>query len=299
MRIINCTLPRNCNIFLFGDDHEGAALRHNKGFEQLVDKINSDYGGLKHTRNFAVDHGDCIEGITIDDKRYHFFETKERSILQQIENAKKHRKHIAKKLLVGLDGNHPFKLSRTIGNISQQVYQGTEGNPSYLRVPYGTWACVLVYKDKLGFVMFRHYATHGFGSITSQAKDVDQELANKLALLKKKLKKKVGNALLMSMGHTHQLLVNRPKKRLVINEVYGSLEASHSSNSIVNSDNEIPPDDRYYVNTGSFLKQFDLKSGDHFSGYAERAGYDPIELGFAVCRVRDGNIADIDEVFLE
>ena len=45
----------------------------------------------------------------------------------------------------------------------------------------------------------------------------------------------------------------------------------------------IPTEQRWYVNTGAVLKLY----GEGVSGYAEVAGYDPIELGFAVVEVRD------------
>ena len=34
------------------------------------------------------------------------------------------------------------------------------------------------------------------------------------------------------------------------------------------------------------------------SGYAERFGYDPIELGFVIVRVRDKQIVDIDKIVI-
>ena len=51
----------------------------------------------------------------------------------------------------------------------------------------------------------------------------------------------------------------------------------------------IHPDNRWYVNTGSFCRLY----VEGVSGYAERAGYDPMEIGFPVLRVRDGKIQGI------
>ena len=89
MRILSYNMPKDWNYFLFGDSHIGANLRHDKGFAQMVDMINSSYGGLSHKKNFAIDHGDIIEAITIDDPRFSVFDTREACILSQMEMAKK------------------------------------------------------------------------------------------------------------------------------------------------------------------------------------------------------------------
>ena len=53
-------------------------------------------------------------------------------------------------------------------------------------------------------------------------------------------------------------------------------------------------DNRWYVNTGSFLRLY----GHNVSGYGEAAEYDPIQLGFAVARVRNRKIIGIDKVYV-
>jgi len=61
-------------------------------------------------------------------------------------------------------------------------------------------------------------------------------------------------------------------------------------------DSFIHPDLRWYVNTGSFYKLY--ADGKNVSGYAERAGYDPNELGYVVVRVKDGIINDVERVVI-
>ena len=70
----------------------------------------------------------------------------------------------------------------------------------------------------------------------------------------------------------------------------------------------IPPDLRWYVNTGGFLKLYSdivyedddvpIEQSRLGSGYAERAMYPPQELGFAICLIRDNSLVDVKEVFL-
>jgi len=200
MKVINHTLPRDFNLFLIGDSHEGTILRSDKGWEQFVDMLNSDYGDLKASRNRWCDHGDMIEAIATDDKRYFDLTHKKGSTLtRQIDTAIKQREKIKKKCLFILQGNHERKLHR---------YGDFVGDPEVensickaLNVPYGTYECINVYKDAQGFLMFRHFASHGFRSIRSAAKDADQRLGNRLASLKILLQWKVANCLLQSMGH--------------------------------------------------------------------------------------------------
>lgn len=284
MKIINHTLPRGCNIFLVGDSHEGTVMRYDKGWDQFVDMVTSEYDGLKATRNFWIDHGDMIEAVMTDDPRYYDLTTRESSVIRQIDNAIKQRYGIRKKCLFILQGNHERKLHR-YGDITEQVCKD-------LNVPYGTFSAIAVYKDKAGWLMFRHYASHGFGTIKSQAKDPDQELGNKLANLKMKMKWKVANALLCSMGHTHQLLINCPSPKLLIMEEGGEITAEYTSPR--KTDGNIHGDFKWYVNSGSFVRTF----GEGVSSYSEVAGYDPTDLGFAVVAIRKGVIERIDEIKL-
>ena len=54
----------------------------------------------------------------------------------------------------------------------------------------------------------------------------------------------------------------------------------------------IHPDHRWYVSAGSFLKLYE----EGVSGYAEIGEYDPVELGFAIARVRNQKIVWVDKV---
>jgi hypothetical protein len=55
----------------------------------------------------------------------------------------------------------------------------------------------------------------------------------------------------------------------------------------------IHPDSRHYLNTGSMLKLY----SPGVSGYAERFGYDPVELGYGKITV-DGDIQSVERVVL-
>ena len=69
---------------------------------------------------------------------------------------------------------------------------------------------------------------------------------------------------------------------------------NYTNNDIVQNAKYIEPNNRIYVNTGSFYKLYEYG----ISGYAERAGYDPIELGFTIAKVRNGKLIGVDKIVI-
>ena len=116
--------------------------------------------------------------------------------------------------------------------------------------------------------------------------------ANRELSLKSKFTEKFGDCLLNSMGHTHQLIVVRPIPQPYMATVDNGLKMKYTKPT--KTDGFIDPDHRWYVNTGSFYRAYK----DGVSSYVEKAGYNPVELGFAVVRVRGGNIEDIDKIIV-
>ena len=285
MQILKHKLPANFNLFLFGDDHEGTLLRYDKGWRKLVDMMESEFEGVKPRHNYGIHHGDFIEGILVDDYRFDMLTTKEAFVLRQLDEARRNMEPIKDRLLCFLDGNHPRKLQK-FGQITEYFCNEKLGRPEI----YGTYAAHNTYLDNRGKVIFRHFCTHGAGSISSVADDIERARANMRLSLKRKLKNKFGDTLLMSMGHTHKLIICKPTNVLYMQGANG--EVSQEYTSPKRTDGFIHPDYRYYVNTGSFYRLY----GDGVSGYGEVANYDPIQLGFAVAIVRNKKLIDVKEV---
>ena len=289
MRLLSYDMPKNWNYFLFGDSHIGANLRHDKGFRKMVDMINSPYEGLSAKYNYAIDHGDIIEAICVDDKRYSVYDTREACILSQMEMAKKELWPIRKKLLAVLDGNHPHKLHK-FGPLTHFVCK-------QLGVSFGTDQTVLTFCYK-GKLQFKHFAAHGSGSICSIADDVERRVLNWRLALKRKLRDMAGDCLLGSMGHTHKIIISPPSEVLYLTN-NGKKIDQHYATPESGSD-YIHPDYRWYINTGGFLKIYGetvfedddvpIEKTKLGSGYAERAMYAPLNLGFVVLLIRDGQI---------
>ena len=295
MRLLSYRMPKNYNLFLFGDDHIGARLRHEKGFLKLCRMLHSEYNGCK--KNYGIHFGDFIEAITIDDPRYSDFDTLQASILAQMEAARRIYRPIADDMLLMLDGNHPFKLHK-IGKITATVCHN-------LGIDFGTYSCKASFHNKDGSLQFKGFFTHGSGSISSIADDPERRYLNWRLALKRKLRDQAGDCLLMAMGHTHKLIISKPTKVLYVTDNGEGIKDHFTEGKQAKY---IHPDYRFYVNTGSFLKIYgdDLVEDSSVppeqsklgSGYAERAMYAPNVLGFAVALIRGGKLRDVKKVIV-
>jgi len=248
----------------------------------MVDMLHSKYDGLPPSRNVAVDHGDAIDEIASDDKRYDPLTTKTLQIDQQIKDAIKKRKPIKNKLVCMLKGNHEHKLIR-FTNATERISEG-------VGVTYGTWSSIINYLDPRGRILFKHFATHGCGSIKSDADDPVRQLSNKRLSLKRKLKNKFGDTLLNTCGHFHQLLVLRPEPILYLTSQ--ALKINQNYTEPRKKSGYIEPNHKWYACCGSFLKMYE----NGIDTYSERAGYDPLELGFVICQVRNRSVFDLVKV---
>jgi len=285
LKIITKKLPSNHNLFLFGDDHIGTTLRHRKGFEKLLHMMNSEYEGCNN--NFGVHHGDFMDAITIDDRRFYPETTEDIIPMKQLEYAINLYQPIKHKLLVILEGNHPLKLWR-FGKLTEMLCNS-------LGVTYGTWTAKLNIRTTRSQLMYKSFHTHGRKSITSTADDPKRRIVNQRLILKRQLKFKMGDAILQCKGHAHKLIICGPEPDLYLTDDGEKIHHHHTMDEVDQTDTCIHPDHRYYICTGSFLKLY----GENVSGYAEIGEYDPIELGFAIAKVRNRKLVGVDSVYLD
>jgi len=295
MQLITQVVPDDFNLFLYGDTHEGAVHFCRSSWNKFIDIVRKPFDGV--SKNFVVDHGDCIEAISTDDRRFDI-ETADPEILlaakaagrsskgsyidRQIESAINRRKPIFDKIVTLLKGNHEHALWRYT-SVSERIADGLE-------VSYGTYSAVISYVDKDGDLLFKHYATHGRRTIGSVADDPVRQRANMELQLKRYLKNKFGDTLLNSQGHSHKILTAKPRPQLYITTNEGDI--GHHYTAARKSRGYIEPNHKWYACSGSFLKQYIVG----VDGYSERAGYDPVELGCVVCKVRDRQIVDLVEL---
>jgi len=280
---INKKLPPNHKIFLFGDLHEGSAMKHHSGVQKMIGMI------LAEPNNYAICMGDLIEAIAVDDYRYQTDALDEQSatILEQAANAAAELEPIKERLLGVHEGNHEYKLTRVgVGNFVRDLIC------KQLGVPFGTYSAVYTIQNRKGDEKYKIFIHHGFGSLTSRAKDPLQKMANMQAALKDRLAPLMGDCALSAMGHTHQLFVVPPTSELYLTSKRGRLHQKYSGLT-AGGTGMIHRDHRWYANTGSFLKSY---GPDGVSGYAERAGYSPVELGFVVATVEGYEIVNVEKV---
>ena len=91
----------------------------------------------------------------------------------------------------------------------------------------------------------------------------------------------------MIKHHTHKLFVTPPTRELYLTDDGDGLQQNYTEQD--QKAKYIHPDMRWYGNAGSFMKLFE----DGYSGYAEIAEYDPVQLGWLVLIVRGGKIIEL------
>jgi len=240
---------------------------------------------LRNKDTFLAMGGDLVEAITVDDKRYSQETDKKETPIKQYRNVQKFLEPIADKTVFVLLGNHDWLVANRYGD-----YLRTILCPD-LKIPYGTYSTKLAVNDKKGRQMYKLFYTHGAKSISSVADDPIRREANMLLQLKRRLQMKAGDCEVMAMGHTHKLLVCQPMASLYL---YDDGKKIISAYTEPGTGQWIHPDHRYYVNTGSFLRLYTTTDeGEAVSGYAERFGYDPVEIGYVVIECRGGKIKTV------
>ena len=274
MEIISKALPADHDLILSSDWHEGTILQYGEGLLVLRKRI------LGHKNTFLAFGGDMCEAIMVDDKRYSPETDKKETPLQQYGRVETFLEPIAPKTLFILSGNHDWMLSCRYGNYLKDILCPK------LKISYGTYTAKCSVTDKQGKQMYRLFYTHGAKSISSVADDPIRREANMQLQLKRRLQMKAGDCEVMSMGHTHKLLVCQPMVSLYL---YDDGKKIRSGYTEPGRGQWIHPDHRWYANTGSFLKLYH----EGVSGYAERFALDPVELGYVVIECRDGKIKNV------
>jgi predicted phosphodiesterase len=280
MQLFTRQLPKKCNLYLAGDTHVGSLLTHYDGINQIKESVLSD----RNARLIFV--GDLCESILTDDNKRFDPTTQDLQILtpmQQYQRFVEIFEPVAKQIVYINSGNHDYKHIRIMDFVETICKQ--------LGVPYGTYTSKLTVQDDKGRNRFKIFTGHGWGSLSSTADDPIRRKSNMKLSLKRKLMNKAADCVLMACGHTHKLIISRPEKELYMTDD-GSRLIQNYTEAPQNAPN-IPAHLRWYVNTGNFLKNQVIGA----SGYAERAGYDPSEMGYVKVIIEDWQIADVKKVY--
>jgi len=276
MNLTTAEIKPDCDIYLPGDTHFGSTASSEHSVLDMIERIK------KNKSAYWIHMGDWIEAIMVDDKRFNYKTTKTPVPLQQADEAIEIFRPIADKCILGLTGNHELTLEK-YGNLAEYICKN-------LKTFYGGYSAVITFTIKKKQV-FKMFLAHGIGGpLRSNSKDSLQAKANKLAALKLRMAKKLADCLVMAMGHTHQLLCVEPEpENLIITSDSKKLKQQYLSH-FTGTESYIPEFSRWYINTGSFLRTYVIGE----TTYSERAGYDPIVLGYPIIRVRKGRVVKVD-----
>ena len=96
----------------------------------------------------------------------------------------------------------------------------------------------------------------------------------------------------MAKGHAHKLLVKKPTPTLYLTSSNEKIHQHYTKAGSGMKNFYIPPENRWYACTGSFLKAFEIG----VSTYSEIAEYSPTELGYIKIVVQDRDVVDVQEV---
>ena len=283
MRLIDVTLPLDHDLTMFGDDHEGALAQYEKGLNAMIAEMDANPIG------YGIHFGDACETLAIDHPYYNPATLKKNgdgnpSIpMEQVKSQVERYKPIAGKMVAWVKGNHERRADKFF-DMTQEICDRLE-RPEI----YGGYICKITVRDPKGRVMYKVLAYHGRRIAESRAGTEKQRQANRESSLMKCLAPLAGDCLIMAMGHTHRLMVSEPLNRLYLTDDGRKLKQGYIKSR--QAADYIDPENRYYVNTGSFLRSQMLG----IDTYSEIAGYAPVELGFAVAHFRDGKIQGIEK----
>jgi hypothetical protein len=287
MELITREMPLDYTMVLTSDWHMGPLNCHHEGVAVMVDKV------ARKRNYFMLTIGDLIDAILPNDKRYAhcsmaFDKTMALTPQAQADQVINYLRPIRKKVCAVGIGNHEFHHINTI-DIAGYI-------ADTLEIPYGSVSYKFTATHK-GAVQHKFFCTHGRGNLPKGAKDPIQREANRKAALKAKLDgTKHADCILLAMGHTHQLIVVEPTvhKELMLTDNGAELRQQYRYHSAQNEP-YIPPECRWYLNTGSFLKLYS-PPGMRAISYGEMALYAPAEMGWIEVHVRGGEVASVEKV---
>ena len=274
-------VPSNYRLYLLSCTHFGNAAMSMPSIKRAIKLIDSDssayWGHL----------GDVTESIHVGDFRYDpvVHAGKYQSADQQAEYFADTFAPIADKCLFILRGNHEEKIIKTI-EVDRLItdrfrdYHGVKEN-----IVRGGRTIKATFSDD-----FKLYATHGAGSVNSQAGDRRQMENNDAIKVKRKLRLLQSDCIVMAMAHIHKVRVCSPVEQL---HIIGDTKTVAVYPKIARTpEGVIPEDYRWYCSTGAFLKTL----VDGMTTYSEAAMYSPTEIGCIRIDVTKGQVTDVAKV---
>ncbi len=286
MQLFQIEVPETYELILFGDNQEGNIAQSKDKLKECVNYI------MDKPNRYCIHMGDAIEAFWIEDKRYE----KETCISPPLEQMRNFRKVIEPltnegRMLVYLMGNHELAFQKKGGNITQFICEEIQKETRRPFPYYGTYSAKVDLQDKNG-PQFKLFVTHGRKTINSVSPDPGTRRSIMEKALQRHLEFIFGDCLVMAKGHAHKLLVRVPEPTLYLSTSKGKIHQNYTKAGSGARDSYIPPENRWYACTGSFLRAYSLG----VSTYSEIAEYPPAELGYIKVIVQDREVIDVQKV---
>jgi hypothetical protein len=281
VNLLRSVLPPDHEIAWIACPHEGNGHQHTDGIEEAIDWVAAS------PNRYAALLGDLVEAITITDPRYeHKIHQKRASIIDQYNGITDRFRRIRKRILFALSGNHDHSV-RHYGDGIASIFCKN------LKVPYGTFSCKLRLVDRRGKQMYKVFATHGAGHISSVHPDPVMREASLMSQVKRKLAKELhADCHVQVTAHYHQPIVVPPYQGLYLVDDGFRMRQQYVAEADPRA-KYIPVDLRWHCAVPGWVKKYSSLLGS--SGYVERRGLQPVPLGFLVSIAQGGKTVAIEK----
>lgn len=276
---IKSEVKGDIKIYNTSDWHVGSRCFHEQAAEKLVRRV-------KKEGAFLTFGGDALEGKKIDSPHFNpeGLTPSQINIQSQADAFVQIMEPIKDRILMIQGGNHELYTKRDI-DIIRTICKDLGRLDAMGQ--YQTWLNVS------GVTM--HF-WHGRPSMPRGAKDPIQREANQKAWLKNKLAPLAGSAQAQFMGHTHHTLVVKPIEQYALLDSGENVHGEYFTESVRDVEGRVwvPPDARWYVNTGTLRRG----GGFGFEDYSEVAGYTPPPIACTKTVIKNSRIKNIKKVML-
>jgi hypothetical protein len=276
---IKSKVEGDITIYNTSDWHVGSKCFNERAAQEVVKKV-------KKEGAYLTFGGDALEGKTIDSPHFNpdGLSSGKLNIESQADAFVQIMEPIADRILMLQGGNHELYIKKNF-DVVRYICKSLGRIDVYGQ--YQTWLNVS------GLTL--HF-WHGRPSMPRGAKDPIQREANQKAWLKNKLFPLAGSAHAQYMGHTHHCMVVPPIEQYALLDGGENVHGEYFKESVrdINGMVWVPPDARWYVNTGT------LRRGGGFDheDYSEIAGYTPPPIACTKTVIKDGRIKKIKKVML-
>jgi len=278
-RYIKAPSIRNKSVVIYNtsDWHVGSKCFHESAAKEIIRLVKKD-------RAYLTFGGDAIEGKTIDSPHFNpdGLDSGKLNIQKQAEYFAQLLKPIRDRVLMVQMGNHELYMLRDF-NVVDYICTCISRPDVY--GDYQTWV-------RVSGVTLHFW--HGRPTMPRGAKDPIQKEANQKAWLKNKLFPLAGSAQAQYMAHTHHCLVVKPIEQYSLLDHGKNVHGEYFIEQVrdVNGKVWVPPDARWYVNTGT------LRRGGGFGhqDYSEIAGYTPPPIAATRTIIQGGRVVKIERI---